>query len=81
VIVERGKIFARMPTPKNVIIDHEIPNINVERHVYNEGTHRADPSRYRSLDGSTNADLDRGILRIDRHIPERGLIKLNEIEE
>ncbi len=57
VIVERGKIFARMPTPKNVIIDHEIPNINVERHVYNEGTHRADPNRYKTLDGTTNAEL------------------------
>lgn len=55
VIVERGKTFARLPTPKNVIIDHEIPHINIEKNVYNEGTHRADPRSYSRL--SNNAEL------------------------
>lgn len=57
VIVERGKTFARIPTPKNVIIDHEVPHISVQQHVYNEGTHRADPYRNNQLYGSTNAQL------------------------
>lgn len=53
VIVERGKTFARVPTPKNVIIDHEVPHITIEKHVYNEGTHRADPKVYSRLDNRT----------------------------
>lgn len=58
VIVERGKIYAQHPQPKNVIIDHEIPNISVDQQVYNEGTFRADPSRNHYIDGRTrNAEL------------------------
>ena len=42
-----------MPTPKNVITDHEVPHITIEKHVYNEGTHRADPKVYSRLDNRT----------------------------
>lgn len=57
VIVERGKIYARAPTPKNVIIDHETPHVKIDRHVYNEGTFRADPDRNNVLDAAARAEL------------------------
>ena len=58
VIVERGPIYAQHPIPKNVIIDHEIPNISIDQQVYNEGIFKADPRRNSYLDGTTtNAEL------------------------
>lgn len=57
VIIERGKTFARIPTPKNIIIDHEVPRINVEQHVYNEGTFRADPKQNHVLNTTTPSEL------------------------
>jgi len=46
VILERGKIYQKLPVPKNVIIDYEKPNVNVERIVHNEGIIRAEPNIY-----------------------------------
>ncbi len=57
IIVERGKIYGKIPAPKNVIIDHEIPHIHIDRQIYNEGVIRADPSSYRNLNGYSTAEL------------------------
>ncbi len=46
VIIEKGKIYSKLPTPKNVIIDYERPNVNVQRIVQNEGIIQAEPSTY-----------------------------------
>lgn len=57
VIMERGKIYAQQPTPKNVIIDHEVPHVSIDQHVYHEGTFRADPERNHILDAAVRSEL------------------------
>ena len=39
-----------------MIIDHEVPHIQINTHIYNEGVYRADPQSYRRLEG-TKAEL------------------------
>lgn len=67
VIVQKGRVYAKQPTPKNVIIDHEIPHVAVERHVYNEGTYRADPSNYSYLNGSAELKVVDKIYDMPEH--------------
>lgn len=67
IIVERGRVYAKQPTPKNVIIDHEIPHMNIERHVYNEGTHRADPASYNYLNGQAELKVVNQIYDMPEH--------------
>lgn len=58
VIVERGRIYEKQPNPKNVIIEYENPNVNIERNVYDEGIIRADPRTYSSMESyRNNAEL------------------------
>ena len=56
VIVERGKIYEKQPAPKNVIIEYENPNVNIQRNVYDEGIIRADPNTY-STYGLSNSEV------------------------
>ena len=47
VIVERGKIYEKQPAPKNVIIEYENPQVQIDRRVYDEGVIKInDPSLY-----------------------------------
>jgi hypothetical protein len=46
VILERGKIYEKIPAPKNVIIDYERPQVQVQRIVHNDGVMRVDPISY-----------------------------------
>lgn len=46
VILERGKIHEKLPAPRNVIIDYEKPNVNVQRIIHNDGVIRVDPISY-----------------------------------
>lgn len=49
VIVERGKIYEKQPAPKNVIIDYEVPRVQIDRRVYDEGVYKINnPERYTS---------------------------------
>jgi len=58
VIVERGRIYEKQPNPKNVIIEYENPNVNIDRRVYDEGVIRADPRTYSSMESyRNNAEL------------------------
>lgn len=65
VIVERGRIYEKQPNPKNVIIEYENPNVNIERSVYDEGVIRADPRSYSSLESYRNNAEIRMVDRIN----------------
>jgi hypothetical protein len=46
VVVERGKVYEKQPAPKNVIIEYERPNVQIDKQVYDEGVLRVDPRSY-----------------------------------
>jgi hypothetical protein len=56
VIVEKAKLHPKLPAPKNVIIDYEHSNINIERQLVDEGIIKADPTKFIRID-QPNAEL------------------------
>lgn len=48
VVVERGKMYEKQPAPRNVIIEYDKPQIQVDKQVCEEGVIRTDPATYMS---------------------------------